>query len=217
MHDAVLPFSSNFITPMAAVAGSVADHILTCLCRDHRFGKAYVNNGGDIALYLDENETFDIAIIENPTNPNETGHITVSGRDNIHGIATSGMHGRSHSLGIADSVTVLAQSAAKADAAATLIANAVDIPGSPAVIRKPANELTPDSDLGDRLVTIDLKEIRQEQIEEAVNRGLIVATKYQKHGLIKAAWISLRGTIKVVAPQALTGKRNEASKIQNHQ
>ena len=217
MHNAVLPFSPSFITPMAAVAGSVADHILTCLCRDHRFGKAYVNNGGDIALHLDENETFDIAIIENPSNPNNTGHITVSGRDNIHGIATSGMHGRSHSLGIADSVTVLAQSAAKADAAATLIANAVDIPGSPAVIRKPANELTPDSDLGDRLVTIDLKEIRQEQIEEAVNRGLIVATKYQEHGLIKAAWISLRGTIKIVAPHALTGKRNEASEIQNYQ
>ena len=217
MHDAVLPFSSNFITPMAAVAGSVADHILTCLCRDHRFGKAYVNNGGDIALYLDKDETFDIAIIENPANPNKTGHITVSGKDNIHGIATSGMHGRSHSLGIADSVTVLAQSAAIADAAATLIANAVDIPGSPAVIRKPANELTPDSDLGGRLVTVDLKEIRQGQIEEAVNRGFTVATKYQKHGLIKAAWISLRGTIKVVAPQALNGKLNEASKIQNHQ
>ena len=91
------------------------------------------------------------------------------------------MHGRSHSLGIADSVTVLAQSAAIADAAATLIANAVDIPGSPAVIRKPANELTPDSDLGDRLVTVDLKEIRQGQIEEAVNRGFTGANKYQKH------------------------------------
>ena len=66
-------------------------------------------------------------------------------------------------------------------------------------------------------MTVDLKEIRQGQIEEAVNRGFTVATKYQKHGLIKAAWISLRGTIKVVAPQALNGKLNEASKIQNHQ
>ena len=212
MHDAVLPFSSSFITPMAAVAGSVADHILNCLCKDHRFGKAYVNNGGDIALYLDEDETFDIGIVETSAIPQKTGHITVSGKDNIHGIATSGMHGRSHSLGIADAVTVLAQTAAIADAAATLIANAVDIPGSPAIIRKPANELTPDTDLGSRLVTVGLKEIEQEEINEAVNRGLTVATKYQKRGLIKAAWISLRGTIKIVAPQNLLTQENRNSK-----
>ena len=127
------------------------------------------------------------------------------------------MHGRSHSLGIADAVTVLAQTAAIADAAATLIANAVDIPGSPAIIRKPANALTPDSDLGSRLVTVGLKEIKQEEINEAVNRGLTVATKYQKRGLIKAAWISLRGTIKIVAPQNLLTQENQNSKIRNLQ
>ena len=76
-------------------------------------------------------------------------------RSGIGGIATSGARGRSFSLGIADSVTVLARDAATADAAATLIANAVDI-DSPAIMRRPARELDPDSDLGDRLVTVSV-------------------------------------------------------------
>ena len=75
------------------------------------------------------------------------------------GIATSGRHGRSFSLGIADAVTVLARTASQADAAATIIANAVDLPGHPAIIRCPANELQPDSDLGARLVTRDVGEL----------------------------------------------------------
>ena len=64
------------------------------------------------------------------------------------GIATSGRHGRSFSLGIADAVTVLARTASQADAAATVIANAVDLPGHPAIVRCPAQDLQPDSDLG---------------------------------------------------------------------
>ena len=66
----------------------------------------------------------------------------------MRGIATSGWRGRSFSLGIADAVTVLADRAAAADAAATIIANAVDLPGHPAIVRVPACELAPDSDLG---------------------------------------------------------------------
>ena len=76
--------------------------------------------------------------------------------DPARGIATSGRHGRSFSLGIADAVTVLARTASQADAAATIIANAVDLPGHPAIVRCPANELQPDSDLGARLVTRDV-------------------------------------------------------------
>ena len=68
----------------------------------------------------------------------------------MRGVATSGWRGRSFSLGIADAVTVLAATAAAADAAATIIANAVDLPGHPAIARRPASELEDDSDLGDR-------------------------------------------------------------------
>jgi ApbE superfamily uncharacterized protein (UPF0280 family) len=67
-------------------------------------------------------------------------------------VATSGWRckgkgGRSFSFGIADAVTVLAGSAAAADAAATVIANAVDLPGHGAITRRPASAIDPDSDL----------------------------------------------------------------------
>ncbi len=37
---------------MAAVAGAVADHILAAMIAGRRLAKAYVNDGGDIALHL---------------------------------------------------------------------------------------------------------------------------------------------------------------------
>ena len=74
----------------------------------------------------------------------------------MRGVATSGWRGRSFSLGIADAVTVFAGTAAVADAAATLIANAVDLPGHPAFARAPARRCDPQSDLGERLVTVDV-------------------------------------------------------------
>ena len=91
--------------------------------------------------------------------------MTVHADDPVRGIATSGRHGRSFSLGIADAVTVLAKTAAQADAAATVIANAVDLPGHPAILRRPACELQPDSDLGDRLVTRDVGALSEQEIE----------------------------------------------------
>ena len=136
---------------MAAVAGSVADEIMAAICADADLDKAYVNNGGDIAIHLAPGSEMRAAIAG-------TGHafadrLAIRAADPVRGIATSGWRGRSFSLGIADAVTVLAKDAAAADAAATLIANAVDLPGHSAIIRQPANELSPDSDLGERLVT----------------------------------------------------------------
>ena len=211
MQEATLPFSSNFITPMAAVAGSVADHMLNCLCKQSFLKSAYVNNGGDIALHLSEGEHFKIGLIEQPINARVAGTITISKKDKIGGIATSGWNGRSHSLGIADSVTVLAHSAAIADAAATMIANAVDLPGSPAVRRKPANELSPDSDLGDRLVTVGVNSLSPSDARTAIEQGYFLAQTYQRKGLIKAAWLSLQGLVKVTGPQHLLTANKEPS------
>ena len=97
--------------------------------------------------------------------------MTIDADDLVRGIATSGRHGRSFSRGIADAVTVLAKTAAQADAAATIIANAVDLPGHPAILRMPANELQPDSDLGCRLVTRDVGALTEQEIEEALEAG----------------------------------------------
>src|SRR6185369_11835776 len=52
MAEAVWPHRAVFITPMAAVAGAVADEMLQALVADRTLDKAYVNDGGDIAIHL---------------------------------------------------------------------------------------------------------------------------------------------------------------------
>ncbi|NVK35037.1 MAG: UPF0280 family protein [Rhodobacteraceae bacterium] len=198
MWQATTPFSPTFITPMAAVAGSVADFVLEKLSRGRILTKAYVNNGGDIALLLREG-TFRIGICENPQTAAAGGSVTLRPEDGIGGLATSGWRGRSLSLGIADAVTVLAETAAQADAAATLIANAVDLPGSCKVAREPASSLSPDSDLGDRLVTTHVDALTSEEISAALAKGVEIAEGYCARGLITSAYLSLCAERRVVA------------------
>ena len=176
---------------MIAVAGSVADHILQAMLSGTSLTRVYVNNGGDIALWLAADQSFTIGICDNTLTRNICSHITIQACDEVCGVATSGWRGRSHSLGIADAVTVLASSAADADAAATLIANAVDVPFAKNIYRTPACELSPDSDLGDTLVTVNVDKLDSTQISTALNNGKLRAEQMLATGHIKAAYISL--------------------------
>lgn len=191
MEAAVSPLAERFVTPMAAVAGSVADEMLAAMIAGRRLERAYVNNGGDSALYLAPGQSMTVAIAG-------TGHgfadrVLVCAEDSVRGVATSGWRGRSFSLGIADAVTVLASSGAAADAAATLIANAVDLPGHPAIKRQPAFELAPDNDLGVRLVTVEVSMLSPRETAQALQAGLMVAEDYRQRGLITAAALFLNG------------------------
>lgn len=185
MELAVQPYWRDRVTPMAAVAGAVAEEVLAAMLRASPLRRAYVNNGGDIALHLEAGETFMIA--------SPAGPIAISGEDGVRGIATSGWQGRSFSLGIADSVTVLAEGAAMADAAATIIANAVDLPHSPKVKRQPAHEIAPDSDLGQRLVTTGVEPLNAGEIEQALSRGMETAKALHASSLIVSASLLLQG------------------------
>jgi ApbE superfamily uncharacterized protein (UPF0280 family) len=194
MADAVAPLGvARFITPMAAVAGAVADEILRAMTTAAPLRRAYVNNGGDIALHLLANESFAIGMIDRPDRPSLIGSATISGADAIRGVATSGWRGRSFSLGIADAVTVLACSAAAADAAATLVANAVDLPGHPAVRRAPASSRDPQSDLGERLVTVEVGPLSPHEIDEALAAGLDEGERLRRAGAFEAAALQLHG------------------------
>lgn len=211
MHAAVAPFATeNFITPMAAVAGSVADEILAAMRGAARLDRAYVNNGGDIALHLAGDERFTIGLMNRPDRHGVLQSITVEAGDPARGIATSGRHGRSFSLGIADAVTVLARTAAQADAAATIIANAVDLPGHPAIFRVPANELQPDSDLGARLVTRDVGVLRESEVDGALGAGTDRARQLLVAGLIEGAALRLLGETVTVGA---IGNRAEARQV----
>lgn len=199
MVSAVILYASEyFITPMAAVAGAVAEEILCAMLSVARLSRAYVNDGGDIALHLSGGENFVIGMVERPDRPSLFGSARIHAGDPVRGIATSGWRGRSFSLGIADAVTVLADRAAAADAAATIIANAVDLPGHPAIARVPACELAPESDLGERLVTQGVGDLSAAELGQAVARGIETAQRLQKIGLIRSAAIHLQGETRVL-------------------
>src|SRR5436309_1757269 len=218
MHAAVAPFAGeHFITPMAAVAGSVAEEILGSMLAAARLDRAYVNNGGDIALHLVGGEQFTVGLLDRPDRHGLMRTMVIDAGDPTRGVATSGRHGRSFSLGIADAVTVLAKTASQADAAATIIANTVDLPGHPAIVRRPANELQPDSDLGARLVTRGVGVLREHEIEDALRAGVRRAQQLLAAGLIEGAALRLLGEtaaagatgIKAGAPPAFHGNAPE--------
>ncbi len=200
MHAAVLPLASTFVTPMAAVAGAVADEMLAALLAGRRLTRAYVNDGGDIALHVAPGETLRLAIAGVGNGFGD--RLEIPSSSPIRGVATSGWRGRSFSLGIADAVTVLARNAAAGDAAATIIANSIDLPGHPAVARRPACKLQPDSDLGDRLVTIGVGRLSAADVDLALSRGAATARALLDRGLIEGAALFLGGRSRVVGMSA---------------
>jgi ApbE superfamily uncharacterized protein (UPF0280 family) len=216
------PFHSVYITPMAAVAGAVAQELIGAYAREG-VRRAWINNGGDIALHLAGGESVNVGVVSDISQhapfglpqhapfglslskPSSTssgrtdartsgrtgsqdldGGFTVDASLPVRGIATSGWRGRSFSLGIADSVTVLAKTAAMADAAATIIANAVDA-SDPRIERRPANEIKDDSDLGELLVTVDVPALPADTVAAALERGRRRAHDLQRDGLIHSA------------------------------
>jgi uncharacterized protein len=202
MVAAVRPYASRvFITPMAAVAGAVAEEILQVMISAAKLSRAYINDGGDIALHLAPGEKFAVGMVERPDRASLFGTTSITSCDPIRGIATSGWRGRSFSLGIADAVTVLADTAAMADAAATVVANAVDLPGHPRVGRVRACELAPDSDLGERLVTQSVGQLTPGEIRDALEAGISVAESLCGSGLIRAAALNLQGETRVIGAE----------------
>jgi len=200
MVDAVTPYwPSTFITPMAAVAGAVAEEVLYTMTSAAALEKAYVNDGGDIAIHLGDGQQFVVGMVERPDRPSLFGTGTIAADQPVRGIATSGWRGRSFSLGIADAVTVLADTAAVADAAATMIANAVDLPGHPGVKRVRACDLASDNDLGERLVTQHVAPLVDDEVAAALSAGEEFARSLLPRGLIRAAALHLQGQTRLVS------------------
>lgn len=190
MLAACWPHRGVYVTPMAAVAGAVADEILAAMDAGRALRRASVNNGGDIAIHLDEGETYRLGLagIEDAT---LHGHADLRADQPWRGIATSGWRGRSQSLGIADAVTVIARDAASADAAATLVANAVNVDHT-AIERRPARDVRDDSDLGDLPVTVNVGPLPECAVAAALAAGLAVAERMRADKLIGAAALRLQ-------------------------
>lgn len=200
MWDACHPFRTSFITPMASVAGAVAEEIVGCYAVPG-VDRAGVNNGGDIALYLSARASFRVGICTDIDTAihhairgelRSDGDILIDEPTPVRGIATSGWRGRSFSLGIADSVTVLAKTAAQADAAATIIANQVNVDDA-RIKRIAACELKDNSDLGHLQVTVAVPPLESELIDNALRAGLAQAQVLQESGLIWGAVLVCQG------------------------
>ncbi len=203
--------AGGFLTPMAAVAGAVAQELITAYQRPG-ITRAWVNNGGDIALHLAPGQSARVGLVADLSRFDAdalartvTGNLrtdagfSVAHASPVRGVATSGWRGRSHSMGIADSVTVLAASAAQADAAATVVANAVNVDDA-RIQRAPASSLRDDSDLGDRLVTVAVPPLAPAAVQQALDAGLQLARQLQARGCIHAALLVCQGSLARLAP-----------------
>jgi ApbE superfamily uncharacterized protein (UPF0280 family) len=180
---------------MAAVAGAVADELLAHMTAAARLERAFINDGGDIAVLISPGHAIDIGVAgeySRGATPLLNGAVRLDAASGVGGIATSGARGRSFSLGIADSVTTLARDAATADVAATLVANAVNV-DSLAIRRQPARELDPDSDLRDLPVTVAVGPLSPPEIDTALAAGLQRAARYRQRGHILDAALALAG------------------------
>lgn len=196
MQAACWPHRAQFITPMAAVAGSVADEMIEFFSCEPDIQRAAINNGGDIALHLQANASYRIGLVTDiaqfSAQPDAVdGSLVICAADPVRGIATSGWRGRSLSLGIADSVTALASSAAHADAAATMIANAVNVEHA-AIWRAPAHAVKDDTDLGSLLVTQAVGVLPPVLVQQALERGKLQAQRLLMQGHIQGALLVLQ-------------------------
>ena len=211
MWAACSPYRAGFITSMAAVAGAVAQEILACY-EQPGIDRAWVNNGGDIALHLAPGQSVTVGVYADIAALNAAqlrhglvldGQIHIDSAMPVRGVATSGWRGRSQSLGIADSVTVLARTAAQADAAATIVANAVDVADA-RIKRRPAWQVRDDSDLGAIPVTVGVPTLPQALVGRALHQGLQKAQELQSSGLLWFALLACQGQLVATsAPQTL--------------
>jgi ApbE superfamily uncharacterized protein (UPF0280 family) len=211
MAAAVWPYRAVFITPMAAVAGAVADEMLAAMLSGRILARAYVNNGGDIAFHLAPGETLRTAVVADIAAPGRDAVATLTSDMPVRGLATSGWRGRSFSLGIADSATVFAANAAAADAAATIVGNAVNV-DHPAIGRRPASSLRDDTDLGDLPVTTAVGALPAASIAAALDAGTAKAQQLRMQGLIWGAAVSLQGWWRVVMSPIAPSPRLESSR-----
>jgi len=166
--------------------------------------RVFVNNGGDIALWNGSAVPFTLGVVagaQDRAMPAWPAAVEIARDSNIGGIATSGWRGRSHSLGIADAVTVLAADAATADAAATVIANAVNLQ-SAKIQRRPACTIDADSDLGSRAVTVAVTALDERECNAALRHGVARASPLLDRGTITGVFACLQGRT-MVLPETL--------------
>ena len=187
MNDSTKIFLPRFITPLASVAGAISEILLDKVLSKFNLKKIYINNGGDVAIFLKKKQTLKLLVA---TTNNFL--ITLEGDGCKYGVATSGWKGRSFSMGIADSVTTIARSSSIADAAATIIANDTNIENHKNIKKQKANEIDEYSDLKNKLITTSVGELSENDIKQALKKGTITAKKLIEKKIILTALLNVK-------------------------
>ena len=154
------------LTPMAAVAGTIADAAADWLF-ERGLTKVIVDNGGDIAIRLARGERATVGVRPNVGSRFISHVISLDSNRSAWGVTTSGMGGRSFTRGIASAVTVLAENASVADAAATAVANACYVEDK-GVLQLAAEKIDPNSDLTGTLITTEVGPLSEEKRRRAI-------------------------------------------------
>ncbi|MGD9577899.1 MAG: FAD:protein FMN transferase [Syntrophorhabdus sp.] len=180
MVEAVKTIDEMSLTPMAAVAGSVSDALKEFI-KGEGLDNISINNGGDISVFDSCGKGLKVGIGDIHTGETSPYTISIYGLTD-YGLATSGFGGRSFTLGLADSVTVVAATGAVADAAATFLCNNTNT-YTDQVRRKKAIEIDPLTDIPDEYVTIEINKLSEEIITESLEKGFQLASniKHNKH------------------------------------
>ncbi len=189
MVESVKATGEKDLTPMAAVAGSIADAVADWLF-NRGMSRVIVNNGGDIAIRLAENETAKVGIRTDIKSPVISHVVQLSSRYPSWGVNTSGLGGRSLTRGIASAVTAFARTSSLADAAATSIANACFVQDN-SIVQVMAQEVDPLTDIRGILVTVKVGQLKKDCITQAMNKALKKAEHYIETGIIQGALIAV--------------------------
>lgn len=191
MLESVRIIGDEDLTPMAAVAGTIADFVADWLFA-RKVTRVIVDNGGDIAIRLKPGESARVGLRPVIDSLEITHLIHLDSTYPSWGVTTSGMGGRSLTRGIASAVTVFASTASVADAAATAIANSCFAEDGN-IRQVPAITVDPTTDLGEMLVTVSASGLAAKTVTAALENGLEKAKAVMQRGDIRGALIAVAG------------------------
>jgi uncharacterized protein len=200
MWSAVTAVGDPDLTPMAAVAGAIADATADFLASGG-LTRVVVNNGGDVALRLTAGETVTVGIRPDLNAQTVTHRVFITSEMNIGGVCTSGLGGRSFTRGVASAATVFSSRSAIADAAATAVANATCV-RSPAVHRCAADSMYPDTDLKGVEITASVGDLNEDAVLAALTQGVNRAEALVEQNLIAGACLTVQGRMRVTKGMA---------------
>jgi ApbE superfamily uncharacterized protein (UPF0280 family) len=193
MVRSTLTVGDKDLTPMAAVAGTIADAVADFLFK-RGMTKVVVDNGGDVAVRLGKGTSVNIGIRPEIGAQQISNVITLDSRTPSWGVTTSGLGGRSFTRGIASAATAIARCASVADAASTAIANASFVKDE-GVIQQQAEDIDPETDLAGFPVTMKVAPLSKEKIARAVSSAMERAETLIDKDIIFGAFVAVQGEV----------------------